>query len=103
MNVGVLNALTYKSDGTPLPDWAERAKKAHYNSIEGLAPFAALVLVAHSMGVSNEATQAAAVAYFWLRVAHYIAYVLGIPFGRTLTFAGAWLAQICIAYQVLFV
>ena len=103
LNVGPLTALTYKADGTPLPDWAERAKKAHYNAIEGLAPFAALVLVAHAAGVSNEATQAAATAYFWLRVAHYIAYAVGIPFGRTLTFAGTWLSQICIAYQILFV
>ncbi|MGY9000487.1 MAG: hypothetical protein ACKVIK_11245, partial [Rhodospirillales bacterium] len=25
-----------------------------------------------------------------------------IPFGRTLTFAGGWLAQLCILYQILY-
>ncbi len=101
VNVGPVAALTYRADGTPGPAWATRAKKAHYNAIENLAPFAAIVIVAHLAGVSNEATQFAAVAYFWLRVAHYCFYVSGIPFTRTLTFAGSWLAQICILYQVL--
>ncbi|MEK9725040.1 MAG: MAPEG family protein [Rhodospirillaceae bacterium] len=101
LNVGLLPVLTYTADGTPMPAWAERAKKAHYNAIEGLAPFAALVLVAHAAGISNGATQTAAMAYFWLRVAHYFVYMAGIPFARTLTFAGAWAAQLCIAYQIL--
>jgi len=100
-NVGVLPALTYKADGTPLPAWAQRAKNAHRNAIENLVPFAALVIVAHLTGVSNEATAAAAVAYFWLRVAHAAVYILNVPFGRTLTFAGSWLAQLCILYHVL--
>lgn len=99
--VGLIETLTYKNDGAPIPAWAERAKKAHYNAIENLIPFTVLILVAHSMGVSNEATQSAAIAYFWLRVGHYIVYTASIPFGRTLMFAGAWLAQICIAYQII--
>ena len=45
MNVGLLPTLTYKSDDTPLAAWAARAKKAHANAIENLAPFAVLVLV----------------------------------------------------------
>ena len=103
INVGPLAALAYKADDLPRPDWAKRAKKAHYNAIEGLAPFAALVLVVSLAGVSNEMTQMAAVAYFWFRVAHYLAYVSGVPFGRTIAFAGTWLAQICIVYNILFV
>ncbi len=99
-NVGVIPALTYRADDTALPAWAARAKKAHYNAIENLLPFAALILVAHAVGVSNAATQTAAMAYFGFRLAHYVVYVLGIPFGRTLTFAGSWLAQLCIIYQL---
>jgi len=100
-NVGIMQALTYKGDATPLPDWAARAKKAHYNAIENLAPFAAIVIIAHLMNISNEATAAAATAYFWLRVAHYLLYIPAVPFGRTLTFAGSWLAQLCILYHIL--
>ena len=101
MNVGLLPALTYKADGTPLPAWAERAKCAHRNAVENLAPFAAIVIVAHLAGVSNDATVAAAVAYFWFRIAHTGVYIFNVPFGRTLTFAGSWLSQLCILYHVL--
>ena len=100
VNVGLVEALTYREDGTPLPAWADRARKAHYNAIENLAPFAALVLVAHLANVSNSATVSAAVVYFWARVAHYLLYVSGVPFGRTLTFAVGWAAMLCIFYQI---
>ena len=101
VNVGLMPAMTYKGDATPLPDWAARAKKAHYNAIENLAPFAALIIVAHLASISNNATATAAIAYFWLRAAHYALCIVAVPFGRTLTFAGGWLAQLCILYQIL--
>ena len=100
---GAIETLTYKADSNPLPLWAERAKKAHYNSVENLVIFAVLVLTAHLLQISNEATITSSVAYFWLRAAYYPLYILNIPFGRTLTFAGAWFAQACIAYQILFI
>ena len=103
VNVGLMQALTYRADSEPLSDWAARAKRAHYNAIENLIPFASLVIIANLANVTNEATVSAAIAYFWLRLAHYLAYVSGLPFGRTLTFAGSWLAQLCILYQVLVV
>ena len=101
INVGLMQALTYRADGEPLPEWAARAKLAHYNAIENLVPFAALVIAAHLANVNNEVTASAALVFFWFRVAHYIVYMLGIPFGRTLTFSGSWLAQICFLYQIL--
>ncbi len=99
-NVGIMNALTYRGDATPLPAWAARAKKAHYNAIENLAPFAAVVLVAHVAGAANEATAAASIAFFLARVAHYLLYILAVPFGRTLSFAVGWLAILCIFWQI---
>ena len=36
-----------------LPPWAARAKRAHANLVENLAPFAVLVLVAHVAGKGN--------------------------------------------------
>ena len=101
VSVGLIPALNYKADGSQLPSWADRAKRAHYNSIENLVPFAALVVVAHQANITNEATAYAAIGYFWLRAAYYLAYISGIPFARTITFAGGWLAQICILYQIL--
>ena len=100
-NVGLIASLSYKGDGTPMPPWAERAKRAHYNAIENLIPFSALVFVAHLANVSNEVTATAATAYLFFRIAHYLTYVMAIPTGRTIAFFGSWLAQICIFYQIL--
>lgn len=97
---GVVDTLTYRADTKPVAEWAERAKKAHYNAVENLVPFAALVLTAHVTQSTNEATAAASIAFFWARVAHYILYMAGIPFARTITFAIGWLALICIFYQI---
>ncbi len=97
---GMIPALTYKTDHLPVADWAERAKKAHYNAIENLIPFAVVVFIASHMGATNGATAAAATAYFWFRAAHYVLYVMNVPFGRTLTFAGGWFATACIFYQI---
>jgi uncharacterized MAPEG superfamily protein len=53
---GLMATLTYAADADPLPAWAEGAKKAHYNAIENLAPFAAVVLVAALSQTANATT-----------------------------------------------
>ena len=100
---GTVGALGYGYKGPlePLPAWAERAKAHHHNAVENLVLFAALVITAHLAEATNEATASAAIAYFWLRAAHYAVFTANIPFARTLTFAGSWLAQVCILYQIL--
>ncbi|MEE2745383.1 MAG: MAPEG family protein, partial [Pseudomonadota bacterium] len=100
-NDGLVAAFKWQGDEKPRYLWAERAKRAHYNSIENLIPFAAIVVVAHLASISNEATASAAIAFFWLRVIHYLFYMFGISYIRTLAFIGSWLAQICIIYQIL--
>ena len=106
----ILNILSRNriSDAVGYPDsplvmalWAERLKKAHYNAVENLVVFAALVLVANAMDISNNATTSAAPAFFWARLVHAVAYGAGIPWGRTLAFAVGWGSIICIAWQVL--
>ena len=99
---GLAKTLTYVSDSEPLPVWAERARKAHYNAIENLAPFAALVLVAHAVGAANETTATAAIVFFWARVAHYLGYISGLPYLRTLTFTIAWIAMVVIFWMIVF-
>jgi len=95
------DAVGYPSSPLVRSPWAERLKKAHYNAIENLVPFAAIVLVAHAAGVSNSATAAGAAAYFWARIAYAVSYTLAIPWLRTLTFAVAWGGMLCIAWHVL--
>jgi len=101
MTYGLVPTLAYRADKEPLPAWAERAKKAHYNAVENLAPFAALVLTAQLAGASNSTTATACIVYFWARVAHYLAYLSTIPYLRTLTFAISWVAMIVIFVQIM--
>ncbi|HYM36750.1 MAG TPA: MAPEG family protein [Steroidobacteraceae bacterium] len=98
---GLSDAVGYPENPKPLAPWAERMKKAHYNAVENLVVFAALVLVANALGVSDPATQMCAVVYFWARVVHAAAYTFAIPWIRTLAFATGWGAQMCIAWQIL--
>jgi uncharacterized MAPEG superfamily protein len=80
--------------------WGERLRKAHYNAVENLVPFAVVVLVANAIGLSDAATTMSAAVYFWARVVHPIAYMFAIPWIRTLSFAAGWGAIICIAWQI---
>lgn len=100
MTSGLVPALTYRADNEPLPGWAARAKKAHSNAVENLAPFAVVVLVAHLAGVANETTAFWSVVYLWARIIHYIVYAAGLPLVRTLAFAAGWLAIMIIFLQI---
>jgi uncharacterized MAPEG superfamily protein len=99
---GVVDAVGYPENSKPLAQWAQRMKKAHYNAIENLAVFAALVLVAHAAGITNPAIGAAAATYFWARVVHAVVYTFAIPWLRTLAFVTGFAAQLCIAWHILF-
>ncbi len=100
MASGLMNTLTYMADDEPLPDWAKRAKRAHYNAVENLAPFGAVVLVAHLAGAANGTTATWATIYFWARLLHYVGHTAGIPFARTILFAIGWLAIMIIFLQI---
>src|SRR4051812_20779170 len=89
---GVLGAVGYPANPKPQAPWARRMMKAHYNAIENLAVFAALVLVANAAGISNAAIGTAAMVYFWARVVHLVAYTFAVPWVRTLAFTVAWVA-----------
>jgi uncharacterized MAPEG superfamily protein len=88
-------------DSGSLSLWAQRAIKAHGNAVENFAIFAPIVLTAHVLGISNAATKAAVVVYFFARLLHFVVYSAGIPAARTLTFTAGWLAQIAIIASVL--
>jgi uncharacterized MAPEG superfamily protein len=88
-------------DSGKLADWAQRAIRAHTNAIENLAIFAPIVLTAHLLGISNQATKTAVVVYFFARLVHFVVYSAGVPAARTLAFTAGWLAQIAIIASIL--
>ena len=99
---GPVRAMGYpKPDDKKLPDWAQRAHRAHMNLVENIGPFAALVLVAHIAGATNETTATAATVFFWARVVQAAVHHLGIPYIRTLAFFVSFFAEIAIFLAIL--
>jgi uncharacterized MAPEG superfamily protein len=98
---GPLTPQNY-SDPTPraLPLWGKRADRTYINAVETFAPFAALVVVAHLTGKA-EATAFWAICFFWLRLAHAVVYLLGIPYVRTVLFTLGWVAIVGIFWEII--
>ena len=69
--------------------------------MENLAPFAALVLVAHAIEFSNGATILGAQLFFWARNAHGVLVFAGIPWLRTAAFAVGMIGNLIIFGQIL--
>jgi uncharacterized MAPEG superfamily protein len=66
---------------------AGRAVCAHRNMLESLPLFIALVLLAQLANKANATTLLGAHLFFWGRLAHWLIYLAGIPWLRTLAFA----------------
>lgn len=84
----------------PLPPWGRRADRTYLNAVEVFAPFAALVLIAHVAGKANAMTAFWTACFFWLRIAHAVVYLLGIPYIRTLVFTLGFVAIAGICWEV---
>ncbi|MEL6374145.1 MAG: MAPEG family protein [Pseudomonadota bacterium] len=107
--VGVNTEAKTYTDFTRPPDlrgmrpWVHRAYRAHQNMLETLMPFAVLVLIAHSVGVSTTVTVWASAAFFALRVAHAVGMISGLarfPI-RPVIFTASWLCTLAIAVSLL--
>jgi len=98
---GVMDTVGYPDNPKPQSPWARRMKAAHFNAIENLVIFAALVLAAQAAGISNSATVTACMVYFWARVVHFLAYTFRLPWVRTIAFTVGFLAQMTLALRIL--
>jgi hypothetical protein len=76
---GISDTVGYPEAPKPQSPWAARMKKAHANAV----------------------TAGAAMAYFWGRVVHVLAYTFAVPWLRTLGFTVGFFAQAAIAWQIL--
>jgi uncharacterized MAPEG superfamily protein len=86
-----LGMLAGNREGLPeLTSFAGRAQRAHRNMLESLPLFIALVLVAQIAGKTNSTTLTGAELFFWGRLAHWLIYVIGVPWLRTL----AWIVSV---------
>jgi uncharacterized MAPEG superfamily protein len=85
----------------PLPLWGKRADRTYINAVETFAPFAALVIVVHLAGKADAMTAFWAVSFFWLRLAHAVVYMLGIPYVRTLIFTLSYVAVVGMFWELI--
>jgi uncharacterized MAPEG superfamily protein len=86
-----LPALAGNREGLPpFTGWVGRAMRAHYNMLESLVLFTALVLVAVVAGKTNDMTLLGAQLFFWARLVYAGVYIAGISWLRT----GVWLVSI---------
>ena len=98
---GLAHVVGYPTgDYSDLPDWAQRAQRAHMNLVENLAPFAALVLLANLAGQSSAATAFGAALFYWARLGHAIVHIAGVPWARTIAFTVAWIGNLIIFWEV---
>jgi len=102
VQVGPVNALRDPNGALEhSAAWAERAKRAHYNAVENLVLFAPLVILTYMLKLETPMTEAAALAYFAVRVCHYAVYSLGLPFIRTIVFLAGFACQAVLAARLL--
>ncbi len=81
--------------------WIGRGKRAHMNMIENLAPFAALVLIAHVTGKADASTALGAQLFFWARLVHAVVYIAGLPWIRTAAYGVSLVGMAIIFIQVI--
>ena len=101
MTTGLLTPDDYSNlrEQSDFPAWVRRANRAHINLVEQFAAFAALVLIAHVLGISTSTMALAAAVFFWARVVHFVVFLVGVRIlmARTLIFTVAWLAIVVFA------
>ena len=95
---GLKAVLNYPENPAAPAVWAQRAQRAHLNLVENLPAFAALVIIAHLIGVD---AGGGAALFFWARVVQAIVHILGISYVRALAFAASWVGMLTIFFSVL--
>ncbi|TGN40260.1 MAPEG family protein [Marinobacter confluentis] len=98
---GLGEAMGYPDTPKPQSPWAQRLMKAHQNAVENLVVFTALVLVANAMEIGTESTAIASMVYFWMRLAHAVAFTFKIPLVRTFSFFISFGAQMVFVWTLL--
>lgn len=101
---GFLEPSDYQTLPTSqLPDWALRANRAHINAVENLSTFAAIVIISHLVGHTNQLTVICAEAFFFARLAHAAVFIAGFKHfkARTVIFSISWTAFLVYAASLL--
>ena len=72
---------------------------AHLNALEAVAPFAAVVIIAHNLQLEQVLLDTLAMSFVGFRLAHAVAYAANQGMLRTAMFAGAMISMVAIFIQ----
>jgi uncharacterized MAPEG superfamily protein len=100
LQVGLPRLAGNRDGMPPLTGWAGRAERAHFNMLESLVLFAALVAVAVLSNKTNSATLIGAQIFVWARLAYALIYLAGIPWLRTLVWFASIIGLVIIFLQL---
>jgi uncharacterized MAPEG superfamily protein len=101
LQVGLPKLAGNRESMPPLTGWAGRAERAHYNMLESLVLFAALVAIAVLSSKTNSTTLLGAQLFVWARLAYALIYLAGIPWLRTLVWLVSIVGLALIFFQLL--
>jgi uncharacterized MAPEG superfamily protein len=101
MQVGLATLAGNREIAVNLTGWAGRAQRAHRNMLESLPLFIALVLIAHITDREHGLALLGAHFFFWGRLAHWIIYLAGIAWLRTIAWVVSVVGLILIFVQLL--
>ena len=97
-----LAAQASARDGLPEPTvFAKRARRLQDNMVENMVLFVPLVLAAQAAGISSAETVMGAQLFVVARVLHAGIYLAGIPWIRSLAWAGGVVGMMMIAFALL--
>ncbi|MEK9970736.1 MAG: MAPEG family protein [Ferrovibrio sp.] len=98
---GLYTVVGNREDFPPGTGWIGRSHRAHLNMVENMVPFAALVLAAAVLGKAGAWTALGAQVFFYSRVAHAVVYIMGVPWLRTLAYAGGLVGMAMVVYGIM--
>jgi uncharacterized MAPEG superfamily protein len=99
--LGLTIMVGNREDFPDVEGWIGRSIRAHRNMVENLAPFAALVLVAHVAGKANSGTALGAQIFFWARIVHAGAYIGGVVWLRTVAWTVSVIGMLLILMAII--
>jgi uncharacterized MAPEG superfamily protein len=101
LQVGLPKLAGNREDVPRLTGLAWRAQRAHFNMLESMVLFTALVLTAELMDKDNSMIRLGAQLFFWGRLAYAIIFAAGIPWARTAVWGISVVGMILIFLQLL--
>ena len=97
---GISGIVGNRENMPALPGWANRALEAQKNLNENLVHFAAIVLIVHAVGASNEMSALGATIFLVARLVYWGVFIAGIKWVRTMAFMAGFMGELLILAQL---